>query len=181
MGGDVVQYANSFLALLGGTIDEETAKKLEAFKMLCLPDGVDAKYLSAAMQQADIQVLVDNLYEAVLTITGMPNRNGGSSTSDTGSAVMMRDGWESAETQMKSVEQEFKEAEKRFLKMALRILKDTPGVEMELKLANIETKFTRRNYENIQTKSQVLTTMLSNPKIHPERRGRSGYHRRYLR
>ena len=93
----------------------------------------------------------------------------------------MRDGWESAETQMKSVEQEFKEAEKRFLKMVLRILKDTPGVEMELKLANIETKFTRRNYENIQTKSHVLTTMLSNPKIHPERRGRSGYHRRYLR
>ena len=165
---DVVQYVNSFLALLGGSIDEETAKKLDEFKMLCLPDGVDAKFLSAAMQQADIQVLVDNLYEAVLTITGMPNRNGGSSTSDTGSAVMMRDGWESAEAQMKSVEQEFKEAEKRFLKMVLRILKDTPGVEMDLKLANIEAKFTRRNYENIQTKSQVLTTMLSNPKIHPE-------------
>lgn len=165
---DVVQFVNSFLALLGGTIDEETAKKLEEFKMLCLPDGVDAKYLSVAMQQTDTQVLVDNLYEEVLTICGMPNRNGGSSTSDTGSAVIMRDGWESAEAQMKSVELEFKEAEKGFLKMVLRILKDTPGVEMDLKLKNIEAKFTRRNYENIQTKSQVLTTMLSNPKIHPE-------------
>ena len=165
---DVVQYVNSFLALCGGTIDEDTTKKLEEYKMLCLPEGVDAKYLSSAMQQADTQVLVDNLYEAVLTICGMPNRNGGSSTSDTGSAVIMRDGWESAEAQMKSVEQEFKEAEKEFLKLVLRILADTPEVEMHLELRNIEAKFTRRNYENIQTKSQVLTTMLGNPKIHPE-------------
>ena len=165
---DVVQYVNSFLALLGGTIDEETAKKLNEYKMLCLPEGVDAKYLSVAMQQTDIQVLADSLYEYVLTICGMPNRNGGSSTSDTGAAVIMRDGWESAEAQMKSVEQEYKEAEKRFLKLVLNILRNTPGVEMKLELRNIETKFSRRNYDNLQTKSQVLTTLLSNPRVHPE-------------
>ena len=165
---DVVQFVNSFLALCGGTIDEETAKKLEEYKMLCLPEGVDAKYLSAALQQADIQVLVDDLYETVLTICGMPNRNGGSSTSDNGVAVELRDGWQSAESHMKSVEQEFKDAEKQLLKLVLRILKDTPGIEMDLKLVSIEAKFTRRNYNNIQTKSQVLTTMLDNPRIHPE-------------
>lgn len=59
---DLVQFANSFLALLGGSIDEETAQKLDEDKMLCLPEGVDAKYLSASIHQADIQVLVDNLY-----------------------------------------------------------------------------------------------------------------------
>lgn len=163
---DVVQYVNSFLALLGGTIDEETAAKLDEFKMLCLPDGVDAKYLNGQMQQSDIQVQVDNLYEAVLTICGIPNRNGGSSTSDTGSAVIMRDGWESAEAQMKSVENEFKRSEKRFLKMILRIMRDMVGTGLTLK--DIEIKFSRRNYDNIQTKSQVLATLLSNPKIHPE-------------
>ena len=165
---DVQQSVNSFLALLGGTIDEETAKKLDEYKMLCLPEGVDAKYLSVAMQQHDTQVLADNLYNTVLTICGMPNRNGGSSTSDTGSAVIMRDGWESAEAQMKSVEQEFKRAEKGFLRLILRILRDTPGIEMNLELRNIKIKFSRRNYDNIQTKSQVLTTMLNNPKIHPQ-------------
>lgn len=163
---DIEQYVNSFLALLGGTIDNETAAKLDEYKMLCLPEGVDAKYLSVAMQQSDTQILVDNLYEAVLTICGIPNRNGGSSTSDTGSAVIMRDGWESAEAQMKSVEQEFKLAEKRFLKMTLRILQDFTGLELALK--NVDIKFSRRNYDNLQTKSQVLTTLLSNPKLHPE-------------
>ena len=165
---DLVQFVNSFLALLGGSIDEETAKKLDEYKMLCLPEGVDAKYLSAALQQADIQVLVDDLYDTVLTICGMPNRNISSSGGDNGVAVELRNGWQNAESHMKSVELEFKDAEKLLLKLVLRILKDTPGVEMDLKLVNIEPKFTRRNYDNIQTKSQVLTTMLDNPRIHPE-------------
>ena len=162
---DVVQYVNSFLALLGGTIDDETAKKLAEHKMLCLPEGVDAKYLSMAMQQNDTQVLSDNLYEAVLTICGIPNRNGGSSTSDTGSAVIMRDGWEAAESHMKSVENEFKRSEREFLKLILRILRDTVGTGLTLK--DLDIKFSRRNYDNLQTKSQVLTTMLANPKIDP--------------
>ena len=36
------------------------------------------------------------------------------------------------------------------------------------KLGDIEPHFTRRNYENIATKSQVLIAMLNNPWIHPE-------------
>ncbi len=162
---DVEQYVNSFLALLGGTIDDETAKKLDEYKMLCLPDGVDAKYLSVAMQQGDTQVLADNLYEYVLTITGMPNRNGGSSTSDTGVATIFRDGWENANAHASGYEEEFKLSEGTFLRLVLRILKDTVGTSLQPK--DIIIKFSRRNYENIQTKSQVLTTMLANPRIHP--------------
>lgn len=163
---DVEQFVNSFLALLGGTINDETATKLNEYKMLCLPEGVDAKYLSVALQQSDTQILSDNLYDAFLTICGIPNRNGGSSTSDTGTAVVFRDGWQMAESHMKSTELEFKEAEKRFLKLSLRILKDMVGLNLSLK--NIEIKFSRRNYDNLQTKSQVLVSMLNNPKIHPE-------------
>lgn len=162
---DLEAYVNSFLALLGGSIDEETAKKLDEYKMLCLPEGVDAKYLSAALQQSDIQVQADSLYEYVLTICGVPNRNGGSSTSDTGVATIFRDGWEMAESHMKSVEEEYKDADQRFLKLILRILRDTVGTK--LKLWDVIPKFSRRNYDNLQTKSQVLTAMLSNPKIHP--------------
>ena len=128
---DVVQFVNSFLAIIGAGIDDETAKKLEELKMLCLPEGTDAKYLSAALQQGDIQVQAENLYDTVLTICGMPNRNMSSSGGDNGVAVELRNGWPTAESHMKSVEQEFKEAEKLFLRLVLRILKDTPGVEMQ--------------------------------------------------
>lgn len=163
---DIEQCVNSFLALLGGTIDDETASKLNEYKMLCLPEGVDAKYLSDAMRQADLQVMVDSLYDAFLTICGIPNRNSGGSGGDNGVAVIYRDGYYMAETHMKSLEGEYKEADARFLKMALRILRDMVGLDLPLK--NVESKFTRRNYDNLLTKSQVLTTMLSNPKIHPQ-------------
>ena len=163
---DIVQFVNSFLAILGGQLDEDTRKKLDEWKTLCLPEGVDAKYLSANLSQADVQTLKNDILEAIITITGIPNRNGGTSTSDTGSAVIMRDGWQDAEARAKGVETMFKEAETKTLKLVLRILRDTTGTS--LKLSDIDTHFTRRNYENIASKSQVLVAMLNNPKIHPE-------------
>ena len=96
----------------------------------------------------------------------MPNRNGGSSTSDTGAAVIMRDGWSNAEADAKSTELMFKGSEREFLKIALEILKIKGKVSLTIK--EILIKFSRRNYEAIATKSTVLTQLLSNNKIHPE-------------
>jgi SPP1 family phage portal protein len=163
---DIVQFVNSFLAVLGAELDEETYKKLEEWKTLCLPEGSDAKYIAANLSQADVQTLKNDILDAIITITGIPNRNGGTSTSDTGSAVIMRDGWQAAEARAKGVETMFKASEAKTLKLVLRILRDTTGTS--LKLADIDTHFTRRNYENIASKSQVLVAMLNNPKIHPE-------------
>ena len=163
---DIVQFVNSFLAILGGQLDEETYKKLNEWKTLCLPEGVDAKYLSPAMSQNDVQTLKDDIYQAILTICGVPNRNGGSSTSDTGTATIVRDGWSAAEGRAKTIETCFKEAEKESLKLDLRIIRDTVGTK--LRLSDIDIHFTRRNYENISSKATVLTSMLNNPKIHPE-------------
>ena len=163
---DIVQFVNSFLAILGGQLDEETYRKLNEWKTLCLPEGVDAKYLSPAMSQNDVQTLKNDLYLAILTICGVPNRNGGSSTSDTGTATIVRDGWSAAEGRAKTIETSFKESEKLSLKLDLRILRDTVGTK--LRLSDIDVHFTRRNYENIASKATVLTSMLNNGKIHPE-------------
>ena len=163
---DLVQFVNSFLAVFGASIDEETYKKLNELKTLCVPEGSDAKYLSANMSQADVQTLKDDLYQSILTICGVPNRNGGSSTSDTGTAVIYRDGYATADARARATELMFKSSEKIFLKLILRILRDTVGTN--LRLTDIEPHFTRRNYENITAKSQVLVSMLNNPKIHPE-------------
>jgi len=102
------------------------------------------------MNQTQTQTLVDSMYNTVLTICGMPNRNGGSSTSDTGSAVIMRDGWSAAEARAKDSELMFKQSEKDFLKLVLRICHDLS--DLTLKLSGLEIRFTRRNYENITEK-----------------------------
>lgn len=125
----------------------------------------EINYLVSNLNQGETQTLVDHMYQTVLTICGMPNRNGGSSTSDTGSAVIMRDGWSAAETRAKDSELMFKKSERIFLKVVLNICRTL--ADMDLKVCNVEIRFTRRNYENILQKAQVLDLMLKNNKIHP--------------
>ncbi len=161
----VEQFIQALLILKGVDIDNEKFKSLKENGGLKIPNESDAYYLIQELNQTQTQTLVDDMYDTVLTICGMPNRNGGSSTSDTGSAVIMRDGWSNAESRAKDTETMFKMSEKQFLKIAIQFVNTLRN--MNLKQSAIDIRFTRRNYENIQVKSQVLTTMLNNDKIHP--------------
>lgn len=116
-------------------------------------------YLVEQLDQSQTQTLVDYLYGQVLTIVGMPSTTkGGTSTSDTGSAVILRDGWQQAEARARDAEQMFKRTEKQFLKLVLRICRDSGGPD--LRLADCEIKFSRRNTDNLLTKTQALLHML---------------------
>ena len=170
----VEQFIQAFVKFVNCDIDEEQFKALKdlgAIKVKSI-DGssADVSIVTQELNQVQTQTLVDYLYQTVLTICGMPNRNGGSSTSDTGAAVIMRDGWSLAESRAKDSELMFKKAEHDVLKLILRIIRDTEGMSTEicnLKLKNLNLQFTRRNYENVQSKSQVLVSMLQQNKIHP--------------
>lgn len=161
----IEQFIQSLLVLKGVDIDENDFKGLKEMGGLKIPPDGDAYYLAQELNQSQSQTYVDYMYQTILVICGMPNRNGGSSTSDTGSAVIMRDGWSDAEARAKDTELMFKKSEKRFLKLALMMMNVLRNVD--LKLSNIEIRFTRRNYENIQAKAQVLTMLLANNQIHP--------------
>ena len=165
----VDQFIQSFIKFINCDIDETdfiAMKELGAIKLNSSNGNTaDVQIMTSELNQSQTQTLKDDLYQTVLTICGMPNRNGGTSTSDTGRAVIYRDGWSSAESRAKDCETTFCMSEKRFIKIATHICSTMR--EMHLKLSDIETRFTRRNYENILEKSQVLTTMLNEPKIHP--------------
>jgi SPP1 family phage portal protein len=170
----VEQFIQSFIKFVNCDIDEEQFKALKemgAIKVKSVDGTVaDVSIVTQELNQMQTQTLVDYLYQTVLTICGMPNRNGGSSTSDTGAAVIMRDGWSLAESRAKDSELMFKRSEHEVLKLILRIIRDSQGLSDDiynLKLKNISLQFTRRNYENVQSKAQVLTSMLQQNKIHP--------------
>ena len=170
----VEQFIQAFVKFVNCDIDEDqfkALKELGAIKVKSV-DGAsaDVSIVTQELNQVQTQTLVDYLYQTVLTICGMPNRNGGSSTSDTGAAVIMRDGWTLAESRAKDSELMFKKAEHEVLKLILRIIRDSEGLSEDiynLKLKNLSLQFTRRNYENVQSKSQVLVSMLQQNKIHP--------------
>ena len=163
----IEQFVQAFMVFIGANIDAEKLTSLKDQGALLLPENADVKYLVQELNQTETQTFVNEMYQTILTICGLPNRNGGTSTSDTGSAVIYRDGWEDAESRAKKVEMLYKKSEKRLLRIALSLCRTlSDGFrDKDIKLSDIEIRFTRRNYENIQVKSQVLTTMLDNEKI----------------
>lgn len=165
----IEQFVQAFVKFINCDItkdDFEALKDLGAIKVKS-SDGqqADVDIVTSELNQQQTQTLKDDAYQAVLTICGMPNRNGGSSTSDTGSAVLLRDGWSLAESRAKDSELMFKRSEKEVLRLVLKLCDGL--ADLKLKLKDIDMKFTRRNYDNIQSKSQVLVAMLQQPKIHP--------------
>lgn len=170
----VEQFVQAFIKFINCDITSEDFEKLKDMGAIKVKstDGqqADVDIVTNELNQMQTQTLVDYLHQTVLTVCGMPNRNGGSSTSDTGSAVVFRDGWSDAETRAKDSELMFKKSEQEVLKLILRIIRDTRGLSdaiYKLRLSDIDSRFTRRNYDNIQSKSQVLVSMLQNDKIHP--------------
>ncbi len=166
----IEQIVQAFIKFINCDITKEEYEEFLALGAIKVKssDGLNADVgvVTSELNQSQSQTLKEDIYQAILTICGMPNRNGGSSTSDTGSAVIMRDGWSDAEARAKDSENVFKKSEKKMLKLVLKICRELAGLDLYLK--DIDMRFTRRNYDNIQSKAQVLISMLGSKMIHPQ-------------
>lgn len=159
----VVQDVDNVLAIIGtdtGDPNDSTsvASMLQKLKMLVLPPGCDAKYITAPLKQSDIQTVEDSTRQLVLTITGIPNRNGGSSTSDTGKATELRDGWAAAEQRAKTLAGFFEEAEIQFLRVANKIA--AMQGEETAAVRDINVAFPQRYTDNVLVRVQALQGLL---------------------
>ena len=126
----------------------------------------DLKEISSQLDQTNTQTLVDDMYQEVLTIVGMPTQmESKASDSSNNGAVMLRSGWQGAETRAKEQELSFIPPEREMLKLVLRICNKVS--DLDLKQSEIEIKFTRRQYDNLQVKAQVLTTLLGSKLVAP--------------
>ena len=171
----VEQFIQAFVKFVNCDIDEEQFKALKdlgAIKVKSVDGSVaDVSIVTQELNQVQTQTFVDYLYQTVLTICGMPSMSDGStSDSSNNGAVILKNGWQGAETRAKDRELMFKKSEHEMLRLVLGILRNTRGLSADiynLKLKNLSLQFTRRNYENVQSKSQVLVSMLQQNKIHP--------------
>lgn len=121
-------------------------------------DKADLKILSEQLDQTQTQVQVDYIYQQILTICGMPSTTkGGTSTSDTGAAVLYRDGWYQADTYARNTEDLFKVANRRFDRIFTKILR-MKGV-VDIGLADFELQFTRNETANLLVKTQAALNL----------------------
>ena len=166
----IEQFIQAFMKFVNCDIDEEqflALKEMGAIKIKGEPGNpADVDIVSKELNQTQVQVTKEDIYQMILIICGMPDRNGANrTTGDTGQAVILRDGWSAAESRARDTELVFKRSEKMFLRLALRIIKDTHG--LDIKLSDIDIKFTRNKTDNLLVKTQGLQNMLE-AGVHPQ-------------
>ena len=144
--------------------DDTTANDIRKAGMIALKsigaNKADFKILSEELDQQQTQTLCDNLYEQALRICSMPlTTKGGKSTSDTGSAVIFRDGWEQAGSAARNTEDLFRESNKYFDEILIDVLR-TKGI-LDIKAIDFRLNFVRNETANVQSKAQALQTLLA--------------------
>lgn len=168
----VEAFVQSLLVLYNCQVEEgTTADSIRAAGMIQLKSVGDAKadvkIISEELNQAQNQTLKDDMYNTVLQIVGMPSQSdGNSSDSSNNGAVILRNGWQGAETRAQEFEAMFREPETEMLNVVSVLCAGMADFTFDP--TAIDVKFTRRNYENILSKSQTLVTMLTNDKVHPK-------------
>lgn len=157
-----------------------TANSIREAGMITLvsTDGqakADFKILETINDQTGTQVTLNNLYEQMLKKCAMPSTNkGGTSTSDTGTAVYLRDGWAQADCSARNTTDLFMESNALFDEIALKILAMQSNFKLDPE--TFELKIERNSTSNLVAKTQAALNMKSlglAPEIWLERSGLS--------
>lgn len=166
----IEQFIQAIMVFKNVEVTKEMLELLKELGAINIEDNGEVKanveYLQQELNQQQVQTLVNYMLEVVYRIVGMPMGNT-KSGDDSGTAVIMRDGWSEAEARTQDTELMFKRSEKMFLRLCLHYMKTLSYNKYALALTDIDIKFTRRNYENIYQKAQVLDTLLKNGQVAP--------------
>ena len=165
-------FVQSLLVLYNCQVEEgTTADTIRQAGMILLKsmngEKADIKNLSDQLDQSQNQTLKNDMYNSVLQIVGVPSQgDGNTGDSSNNGAIVLKNGWQGAETRAEAFEAMYQQPEMEMLRVVSILCNGLADFEFDP--ADVEVKFTRRNYENILSKSQTLVTMLAQDKIHPK-------------
>lgn len=162
----IEQFIQAMLVFEGVDVTQETLDEAKATGAIKIPPSSDGKaghlyYLSEQLDQSQTQTLVDDIYQTILQIVGMPSQgNANTSDSSNNGAVIMKNGWWNAEARSLETEGMWKQAETQFLKIVLKMCSEA-NVLSGLAVSDVEPKFGRRSYEDLLVRTQSFSTLRS--------------------
>lgn len=151
----------------GNTITPQLIRAMGAVFLKSIGESkADLKEISSQLDQTQTQVFIDNLYDQVLSICGMPMTDrGGSRYHSTGMVALVDNGWYQADTVARNTEDLFMESNREFDEIITQILREK-GL-LDIKTTDFSLQFVRNETANIQSKAQAFQTLLA-AGMHPE-------------
>ena len=173
----VDQFINSLLVFYncelgqdedGNDITPQFIRAMGAVFLKTVGDNkADLKEIVSQLDQSQTQIFIDNLYQQVLAICGMPvtGLDRGYSNAATQGAQLTRDGWYQADSSARNTEDLFLESNREFDEIVTSILREKNL--LDIKTTDFALQFVRNETVNIQAKAQAFQTLLA-AGMHPE-------------
>ena len=159
----IEQFVSSWVKFVNCEIDVDLYKKMRQEGVLTVKSNngsenkADVDVMALELNQSQAQVAVEDLYENLLLVQGLANRQGNTG-GDTQGAVNLRNGFYTQEKRSEILEPIFKNSEK----MALRIILNRMRIAKQFSLlpSDVEIKISRTKSDNMLTKAEVLQILL---------------------
>lgn len=156
------QFIQSFIKFINCEMDEEKFKTLRESGAFVVKSNngdnkADVDIMSSELNQTQSQVAADDIFNKILIIQGIANRQGNTG-GDTMGAVNLRNGFYDSEKRAELSEPSFKKAEKQFLRILLYRLQVNQGYS--LKVSDVEIKISRSKMDNMLVKAETLEILL---------------------
>ena len=167
---DIDQTVQSLLIFINAEIDSKSYGDMRKEGIVSLVNNgaskSEIKSITNNLDQSGMQMFSQQLEDLLYALLGIPSRNNrGGGGGDTGQAVELRDGWADLEIIARNKELTFKKSEKRTLKIILSIF--NLDKDEDLKLMDIDIKFSRNKSNNLLVKTQSYQTLIATKTLSP--------------
>lgn len=169
----VAQFVQSWIKFVNCDIDEETFEKMKMKGTLVVKSNngsenkADVDIMTQELNQTQTQVAKEDLWNNVLSISAIPNRESQNSGGDTAGAVQLRAGFDFSKQRAKIKDLYIIASEKRLDNVILNVIRQSKGVnECNLTRGDFDVQISHSPTDNMLTKTQTLQLLLQ-AGIHP--------------
>lgn len=163
---DIEGFVNSIMVFTNAEVDKEAMDGIKTFGAVSIK-STDQKKASVELLQSRLKSLDTQIYylrklSALHSILSVPqaSQSGEISNAETGKAMLTGQGFTSASIRIENEEKAFKKFDRNVLKVILKICRNSNDSEIKnLKVSNIDIKFSRDLSDNLLTKTQALINL----------------------
>ena len=171
---DIESFVNSIMVFTNAEVNKEGMDAIKQYGAVSIK-STDQKKASVELLQSRLKSLDSQIYylrklNALHSILSVPQatQNGELSNAETGKAILTGQGFTSASVRVENEEKAFKKCDRNVLKTILKICRKASDSEIKnLKVSDIEIKFSRDLSDNLLVKTQALIN-LTQAQIPPE-------------
>ena len=164
----IEQFVQSWVKFVNCDVDTETFQEMKMAGALVVKsnNGTDNKadvdIMSQELDQQQSQTAKDDLWNNVLSIEAIPNKQSNTG-GDTQGAVELRNGWDFSKTAARIKDAYVVEAETRLMECVLNVIHAEKGKDyIPINILDFDVQITHSPTDNMNVKAQVYQILIKN-------------------